>query len=403
MNPRIWVAESFSVKNRCPVFQIRQFDSSPSTQTSKKSDSSRSRILIVSSVTLRTCRAAGGGAVSGSGSGSSSSNGRSKRSDIREIRQLFEAVTQSLDLECPTRLLVGLDDDGVQPGIAFRSFEADWHPGQKSSEHCLHLDANDRIMRPGHSDLRHIGLPARQHPILGRLHMRMCADYGGDLAVEMPAHRHLLRRGLGVKVDEDDARAGLERFALLDHDGKGIIDAGHEHATHDVDDPDGDAAGGSREITAVAGHAGGEVGWPQQARLGANVVDRLFPIPDVIARRHDVEAAVEQLIADLAGDAEAGCGIFHVADDEIDLVIVAERRQAATNQLAAGTTDDVADEEKANHATGRSPAAIWIAIVRPRRSVSFGSQTRSSPLTREARAWLESHGFARRATRAKRP
>ena len=82
----------------------------------------------------------------------------------------------------------------------------------------------------------------------------------------------------------------------------------------------------ARQIAAVAGRAGGVVGRPQQPRLGADVVERFLLVPDVIARRHHVDAPVEQLIADLARDAEAGGGVLGVGDDEIDAVVVDERR-----------------------------------------------------------------------------
>ncbi len=51
---------SFSVKYMCPVFHTRQFDSSPSTQTSTNRSSSSVRIAPVSSETVRTRRAASG-------------------------------------------------------------------------------------------------------------------------------------------------------------------------------------------------------------------------------------------------------------------------------------------------------------------------------------------------------
>src|SRR5215470_7841143 len=111
MKPRSWHDASFSVKYRCPVFQTRQFDSSPSTQISPIRSSSTSRIRIVRSVTLKMRRTGGLGSASAAGS---SSNGRSKRSLIREIDELVEAVTQTLDVDRSSGLLIGFDDDGVQ-------------------------------------------------------------------------------------------------------------------------------------------------------------------------------------------------------------------------------------------------------------------------------------------------
>ncbi len=108
------------------------------------------------------------------------------------------------------------------------------------------------------------------------------------------------------------------------------------------------AVAGAREIAAVAGRAGGVVRRPQQARLDADVVERLFLVPDVIAGGHHVDAAVEQLLADLARDAEAGGRVLGVGDDEIDAVVVDDRLQSLAHELASGTPDDVADEKDAH-------------------------------------------------------
>src|SRR5256885_9088983 len=51
----------------------------------------------------------------------------------------------------------------------------------------------------------HDALPI--YPLVRRLHVRVRADHGGDLAVEVPAHCDLFRRGLGMEVDEHDARS----------------------------------------------------------------------------------------------------------------------------------------------------------------------------------------------------
>ena len=119
-----------------------------------------------------------------------------------------------------------------------------------------------------------------------------------------------------------------QRLDLAQHDGERVVDVEHEHAAHHVDDADRSAVARAREIAAVAGRAGRVVGRPQQPRLGADVVERFLLVPDVIARRHHVDAPVEQLVADLAGDAEAGRGVLGVGDDEIDAVVVDERRRA---------------------------------------------------------------------------
>src|SRR5438309_4095464 len=163
MTPLICDAPSFNVKYRCPVFQTRQFESSPSTQTSKNSCSRRSRTRTVSSVTLSTRRgwtlgAAGTGALeAGSGSSSgSSSNRRSNRSAIREIRKLLKfigAEADAFDVRRATGLFVGLDDNPVQPRIAGGRLEFLRQRRQKPVERRFHLDADDRVVRPRHADV----------------------------------------------------------------------------------------------------------------------------------------------------------------------------------------------------------------------------------------------------------
>src|SRR6185503_12213765 len=165
-------ALSFSVKYRCPVFQTRQFDSSPSTQTSKNSASSRSRTRTVRSVTestrralpaaapsvrragppwLAVSRSSGGGAGSlsrPSASGISSSNGRSNRSLIRLFRQVLDVVgaqAQALDAGRPSALRIGVDDHPVEPRVRGGGLELRRQRGQELAERRGDVDADDRI------------------------------------------------------------------------------------------------------------------------------------------------------------------------------------------------------------------------------------------------------------------
>ena len=87
------------------------------------------------------------------------------------------------------------------------------------------LDADDRIVRPGHADVGQVGGALRQDALVGGLHVRVRADDRRDLAVEVPAHRDLLRGRLGVEVDEDDPRPLAQRLDLAQHDGERIVDA----------------------------------------------------------------------------------------------------------------------------------------------------------------------------------
>src|SRR5581483_8091306 len=131
-----------------------------------------------------------------------------------------------------------------------------------------------------------------------------------------------------------------------------------------------------------------------------DVVERFFLVPDVIARRHDVDAEVEQLLADLARDPESARGVLGVGDDQVDLVVVDHRGDPRADAVATRLADDVADEEQSHC---RVPASTGIRIALPRRSAIFGTVICSSPFTSRPRALDRSHARPSRTTRANRP
>jgi hypothetical protein len=74
-----------------------------------------------------------------------------------------------------------------------------------------------------------------------------------------------------------------DRFDLAQYDGEGVVEAGHEDASHHVDDANGAAIAGLRHIRSASGHAGWIVGRAEQPRLGSDVGNNLFLVPHVIA------------------------------------------------------------------------------------------------------------------------
>src|SRR6185503_21298088 len=125
-----------------------------------------------------------------------------------------------------------------------------------------------------------------------------------------------------MEVHEDDARASPQRFDFFEDPRERIVQLLHEDAAHDVNHADRAALRGAREIAAIARHAGGEVGWTQEAGFGADVVDGFSLGPDVVAGGHDIHPPVQQLVADLAGDASACGRVFRVGDYQVDRVVL---------------------------------------------------------------------------------
>ena len=206
-------------------------------------------------------------------------------------------------------------------------------------------DADDRIVRPGHARVGQAGRALRQDPFVGGLHVRVRADHGRDEAIEVPAHGDLLRGRLGVEVHEDDARLGAERFDLAERERERIVERRHEHAPHQVQHADGFARPRAADDAAAAGHAGGEVGRPKQARLARQVLEHFLLVPDVVPRRHDVDAVAEDGVRHVAGDAEARRRVLDVGDDEVDPALLDQRRDRPPRDLPARLSKDVADEQ----------------------------------------------------------
>jgi hypothetical protein len=72
----------------------------------------------------------------------------------------------------------------------------------------------------------------------------------------------------------------------------------------------------------------------------------------MVAGRHHVDAPAKDLIADLAGDAEAGRRILGVGDDDVDLMMIDEGGQPAPDELAPRAADNVSDEQDPRHMAG---------------------------------------------------
>src|SRR5438067_12076837 len=109
----------------------------------------------------------GGGRWPGECSGRSSfssSNGRSNRSDIGQVLELVCAVADAFDIGRTAGLFVAIDDDGVQPRIATRGIELGGKRRQKFAERRVDLDADDRIVRPGHANVGKVRGTLREDP-----------------------------------------------------------------------------------------------------------------------------------------------------------------------------------------------------------------------------------------------
>src|SRR5580658_7333385 len=82
-------------------------------------------------------------------------------------------------------------------------------------------------------------------------------------------------------------------------------------------------------------------------RVGGDghVFEDLSFVPDVVARRDDVGAEIEELVRNGWCNAEASSGVFAVDDKEIDGVGFKDVRQMFADDVAAGGAKDIADKK----------------------------------------------------------
>ena len=76
--------------------------------------------------------------------------------------------------------------------------------------------------------------------------------------------------------------------------------------------------------------------------------DEVALAPDVVAERDRVGARGEELLGELRGQADAVRGVLAVHDADVDLELLAQVAQAGLDGPAAGSAEDVAQEEDAH-------------------------------------------------------
>ena len=161
------------------------------------------------------------------------------------------------------------------------------------------------------------------------------------------------------KSTKINLRLGAKRFDFAERERERIVEWRHEDAPHQIQYTDRLAGASAPDDAAASRHAGREVRGPQEPRLARQILQHLFLVPDVVARRHDVDAIAEDRIRHVAGDAETRRRVLDVGDDEIESALLDERRNRAPGDLAAGFSKDVADEQDLHQGPEKECTARW--------------------------------------------
>src|SRR5206468_6701251 len=83
---------------------------------------------------------------------------------------------------------------------------------------------------------------------------------------------------------------------------------------------------------------------PEETRLPGKVVENLLLVPDMVARGHAVDAAGEDLLAQIRRDAESVRGVLDVRHHEVDPPVPDHAGKLGREDLTSGAAVDVADQ-----------------------------------------------------------
>src|SRR3990170_2317072 len=252
----------------------------------------------------------------------------------------------ALDSPRLPRLLVHVHRHGVELRRPGGDLEAHRQRREEPFEDAFSIHADDAVPRAGHPDVGDVGGSLREDTLVRRLHVGMGADQCADLPVEIPAHRDLFARGLGVEVQDDDPRPLAYPLDLRPHHAKRVIDLGHEHASLEVEHGDGHPILRGRDGRPAARHAGRVVERSDNARLRVEEFVGVPMLPDVVAAGDDIHAGAEDLVRHLTAQPRASGRVLTIGDDEAGIVTRAQPGQALLEDAPPRPPVDVPDHQE---------------------------------------------------------
>ena len=227
------------------------------------------------------------------------------------------------------------------------------------------LDPDHGVVRAGHARVGDRRRAARQHPGVGRLHVRVRAEHGGDAAVEPAGERRPSRssprRGSRRRRSAPARRASSTSSSTTSN---GPLLHVEEEPAHQVDHRDRRPVRRGLRPRArgpASGARGSPAGSPARSRRGTARARRRAHVwlPSVITSA----PAREDPLGELRGQAAPVGGVLAVHDAEVDAELVPQAREALLDRAAAGRAEDVGDEEEpqgsASVAAGRTSTDTW--------------------------------------------
>jgi hypothetical protein len=175
------------------------------------------------------------------------------------------------------------------------------------------------------------------------------AEDGRDPPVEVPSHRDLLARQLGMEIDDEGVGGAGQGAEQLVDSGEGVALHPQVHLAAQVDDGD-PHPGRLDDRVPPARIRCREVGGANDPRLGVQVGIDLAVAVAVVAERDHVGARLEDLGGGLLGDPNAAGHVLPVDHNEVGQPLGPKPGHRRRQPLATGLADDVPYEQEAHPA-----------------------------------------------------
>ena len=248
----------------------------------------------------------------------------------------------------PWTAIISFDEHRVHLDVAGGNLKARGQTIDEFLDDPSAFHSNDAVVRARHANISDVGGTVGENAFIGGGDVGVGAHNGGDPPIEIPAESDLLAGSFGVNIDENEGhvrgKLGEFRVSLLER----VIVGRQENAALDVQNGVFHAIFGHADVQAGAGITLGEIGGANQSRLVRDELVNLLAIPTVVAAGNHFNSALQQLLGDARGDAEARSGIFAISDDQVDMLVLDDVGKAVAHNLSAGRADDVADKENAH-------------------------------------------------------
>ena len=242
-------------------------------------------------------------------------------------------------------LVVQFDDHALEQHAVAGDRKTTGLAGDEALDDGLDVAAQAALVRAGEARVAQEGRAAGEDLLVRRLHVRVRAHHGADLAVEHPRDGDFLRSRLGVHVHEDEGRVLAKLLHLGAHADEGVVHRRHEGAALQVDDGQQASVRQAMRGAALAGRAGRVVQRAHETRLIGEQRDDFLLVPEMVAAGDDVHAAGEEVRRSFRRDAGAAGGVLAIGDDDIERVTTPQDRHQFGHGLTSGRADHIADEE----------------------------------------------------------